>query len=308
MRTTLPIEAIIDEWYHNTDVMEISKLSYRKKLGYWFRWLTVNEVDVRYPARSNVLVYKTHLGDSHRENTVDSYLKAVKSFYGYCEARGYCENIAAGVRMSRRKHTHSKRALTRDESERLLDSIDTRSEKDLRDKIIVSLMICNGLRSVEIERLKVKDWLTSRIIMIKRKGRRDKQQMLIDDAIYRMIEDYMSCRCRAEPDDPLLINHSRNHLGAIINRQSISKMVKARLRGVGIDSDKVTSHSLRHTCAQLLLTNSVPIEEIQIIFGHTNINTTKIYLGDAQQNKLIQNSPCVALTKELLNRPKQGKE
>lgn len=300
MRTTLPIGLIIDEWFRNADVLQISKVSYRQKLSYWFRWLSINEIDTRSPQRVDVLNYKTYIQKSLRENSVDSYLKAIKSFYAYCESKGYCENIATGIKMSRRKHTHSKRALTRDETLMLLDSINICTEKGLRDKIIISLMICNGLRSVEVERLTVKDWLRTRIILIKRKGRRDKQQMLIDDAIYSMIEEYMSCRSSAEPDEPLLINHSRNYAGQLIGRQSISKMVKSRLRTVGIDDDMVTSHSLRHTCAQLLLSNHVPIEEIQIILGHTNITTTKIYLDDAQETKLIKNSPCVALTKELL--------
>ena len=37
-------------------------------------------------------------------------------------------------------------------------------------------------------------------------------------------------------------------------------------------------HDLRHSCATLLVQNKVPIKDIQIWLGHSNIQTTMIYL------------------------------
>ena len=59
--------------------------------------------------------------------------------------------------------------------------------------------------------------------------------------------------------------------------RSISRIVKQRLEGVGLTSDRLTAHSLRHTAATLNLLNGATIEETQQLLGHSNINTTLIY-------------------------------
>ena len=59
--------------------------------------------------------------------------------------------------------------------------------------------------------------------------------------------------------------------------RSVSRVVKARLVSSGMDSDRLTAHSLRHTAATLMLVNGASITETQQILGHKNINTTMIY-------------------------------
>jgi integrase/recombinase XerC len=59
--------------------------------------------------------------------------------------------------------------------------------------------------------------------------------------------------------------------------RSISRTVKQRLQQIGLDSDRLTAHSLRHTAATLNLLNGASIEETQQLLGHSNINTTLIY-------------------------------
>lgn len=46
-------------------------------------------------------------------------------------------------------------------------------------------------------------------------------------------------------------------------------------------------HDLRHSCATLLIQNRVPIKEIQIWLGHSNIQTTMIYTHMDESNKEI---------------------
>lgn len=46
-------------------------------------------------------------------------------------------------------------------------------------------------------------------------------------------------------------------------------------------------HDLRHSCATLLIQNKVPIKDIQIWLGHSNIQTTMIYTRLDETNKEI---------------------
>ena len=59
--------------------------------------------------------------------------------------------------------------------------------------------------------------------------------------------------------------------------RSVSRVAKDHLIEVGLESDRLTAHSLRHTAATLNLLNGATVEETQQLLGHANINTTLIY-------------------------------
>ncbi len=50
---------------------------------------------------------------------------------------------------------------------------------------------------------------------------------------------------------------------------------------------RIRLHDLRHSCATLLIQNKVPIKDIQIWLGHSNIQTTMIYTHLDETNKEI---------------------
>lgn len=59
--------------------------------------------------------------------------------------------------------------------------------------------------------------------------------------------------------------------------RSISRIAKTRLVSAGLESSRLTGHSLRHTAATLNLLAGGTVEETQQLLGHANINTTLIY-------------------------------
>lgn len=65
--------------------------------------------------------------------------------------------------------------------------------------------------------------------------------------------------------------------GRQLGECGVSKRFKRHVRKSGL-SDKLRFHSLRHTCATWLIKAGVPIYEVQLIMGHTNISTTERYL------------------------------
>ena len=295
MLTTKTIVQIIDEWLGSVDIAEVSKRSYRAKVSLWFRYLTAIHYDVRRPTHQQVLDYKRHLEDAGKSSlTIDSYITAVRLFYRYCIKVGYwTRDITQGVRCSTKLKGYRKSPLSREEAARLLDSISTSRLTGKRDKLMIAMMLMLGFRTCEIERMNVCDIdevYDTRVIKVQRKGRHDKAEAVaITPYIDELLGDYMSEREVEEWTEPLFI--SVKGARTRLRRTTISEIVNARLRAIGIADPHITAHSLRHTCACLLLSDGVDMETVRDVLGHTSTNTTRLYVAQMQTQMLIRNSP-----------------
>lgn len=64
---------------------------------------------------------------------------------------------------------------------------------------------------------------------------------------------------------------------------------------------RIRLHDLRHSCATLLVQNKVPIKDIQIWLGHSNIQTTMIYTHLDETNKEVSAQVLVDKFQYILN-------
>ena len=141
MRTTLNLNEIIAQWLSECDILPSTARDYERKLSLWFRRLSATGVDTRSPERRHVVEYKQHLHSEGRSLlTVNSLVTVVKLFYGFCERHGYYDNIAAGIRSSRRRSGYSKLPLTAEQARRLLESVDTTTVIGRRDDALVDVV------------------------------------------------------------------------------------------------------------------------------------------------------------------------
>ncbi len=90
---------------------------------------------------------------------------------------------------------------------------------------------------------------------------------------------------RSDEHEPLFINHGRRNKELGISTRTISKMVKEYLRDIGIDDEKYTAHSLRHTAATLAMLKGASIHSTQHLLRHKNPNTTQIYVRKVSRRK-----------------------
>lgn len=295
MRTTLKLTQIVDDWLAETDILPATKADYRRKIGLWFRWLSAESYDPRYAERRNIIDYKRFLQQSGKSVlTVCSYVTVVKLFYAYCAGQRYCDNIGTGIKSSIKHKEYYKSALTREEAARLIDSIDTTTVVGKRDKLIVALMLTNGLRACEVARIDIRDLDTYNgrtVIHIQRKGKVDKRDTVaVPEMITELFEDYIACR-DFDGNEPLVISHAHSSPRQRLAKVTISAIVKRRLREIGIDRPDITAHSLRHTCGSLMVENGVDVETIKDMLGHSDTQTTRIYIEMAQQRRAARTQP-----------------
>jgi integrase/recombinase XerD len=288
------IEKIIERFLANVDIKPKSKEAYKKGLKHFLAWVT--EQGIGQINREHILAYKQHLLNNYKVNTVNNYLTAVRSIYSFLEAERISPNITGGVKGAKQARGFSKDALTLEQARKVLKNLKHTNMENTRDYAIINLLIRTGLRTIEIERANIEDIRQEAgqaLLYIQGKGRDDKDAFVIlTEETLNPLQNYFKKRGKVKPIEPLFTSHSDRNTGGRLTTRSLRRIVKQGLRGVGIDNDRITAHSLRHTAVTLSLLGGATIQETQALARHSNINTTMIYahnidrIGKAPERKI----------------------
>ena len=294
-------------------VSSSSQKTYKKCLDQMDSYLAANAIS--NPTRENLIDWVEELKASGKSaSTIQLYLTATKIFFRWTAQENLYPNIAdhmkSGIKPS---HGHKKDALTTEQCAELIRSVKNSGnrEMELRDKAILSLMTTAGLRTIEVVRLNVGDIRFERgkvFLSVQGKGHSSADEVvLLCKQAKKAIDEYLKVRGSLTSQEPMFVSTSRSNRGARLDTQTISKMVKERLRGIGLDSPRLTAHSLRHSVATNLIYAGVELPKVQMILRHKNLNTTLIY---AKAWERYNNDGEQRLGDEIFSEPldKQGEE
>ena len=243
--------------------------------------LYTQERGITKPTRADIIAYRDRLKETKKPTTVQAYIIAVKLFFSWLEQEGIYPNVAEHIKGAKLDRDHKKDYLTTKQVNKLLNGIDRDTIKGKRDYAILSLMVTAGLRTIEIERANIEDIRTVAdftALYIQGKGHEEKTDYVkVVEQVEDAIRDYLNARGERDGKAPLFASIANRDAGERMTTRSISRIAKERLQAVGLDSERLTAHSLRHTTATLNLLNGGTIEETKQLLRHTNINTTLIY-------------------------------
>lgn len=285
------IENFFDDFLRAQDVRPSSRESYSKGLKRFLEWLKGQ--GITNPSRETILAYKESLKASGLSSfSVSAYIVAVRKFFNWLEATRGLPNIAKGIKGAKRVRGFRKDPLTVEQVKELLGSIEKSSIKGLRDYALINLLIRTGLRTIEAIRANVGDIRQQggeALLYIQGKGRDEKDEfVLLTGETLKPIYQYLQARGSAKSEEPLFSSLSHRNGGDRLTTRTVRRVIKQRLRTIGIESDRLTAHSLRHTAITLSLKAGATIQEAQALARHTNINTTLIY---AQNIDRIKQAP-----------------
>ena len=233
-----------------------------------------------------LLEYRQYLYERYSVATAQMYLISAKRYVGYLAEQGKLKkDFTKAVRGYKVSEYHSREALTVAEAKHLLQSIDAKNAIGKRNKALVALMMTSGLRCIEVSRADIGDIIEygeQKFLRVQGKGRSDKCEVVeIPSGVYKLIEEYQSARSlpRKAKTLPLFASWGRGS-GRLLTT-SISRLVKSLLKQSGIDKPQITAHSLRHTCANIMIENGVELRKVQEVLRHRNITVTQRYLHEA---------------------------
>jgi integrase/recombinase XerD len=141
----------------------------------------------------------------------------------------------------------------------------------LKYKAALSVAYGAGLRVSEVVALKVSDIDSARMMIRIEQGKRrkDRYAMLSPRLLNLLREWWLACRSRG------WLFPGRDPLQPITTRQ-LTRACHTAAQAAGIEKH-VSPHTLRHSFATHLMEKNVDVRVIQVLLGHTKLDTTARY-------------------------------
>lgn len=168
------------------------------------------------------------------------------------------------------------RVLSQREVEALLDQPILEDPGGLRDKAILETLYGTGIRISELTGLDLEDLdLGEQELRVMGKGSRERVVPVAGAAV-EALRAYLRVGRPAMAKSPSERAMFLNKRGGRLSRQGTWALAKKYAGRVGL-KEKMTPHTLRHSCATHLLENGADLRYIQELLGHASISTTQIY-------------------------------
>ena len=150
----------------------------------------------------------------------------------------------------------------------------------LRDLALFNLAIDSKLRACDLVKLKLSDiahgdQIARRAIVLQQKTQRPVQFELTDqtrDSVFKWVEF-----AGLDPSDYLF--RSRVRRSAHITTRQYARIVDSWVADIGLDPTAYGTHSLRRTKASMIYRRTRNLRAVQILLGHTKLESTVRYLG-----------------------------
>ncbi len=235
-------------------------------------------------------------------STAARKLSALKQFCLFAQMDGLRTDNPAHSLRGPKKGRGLPKVLSHADIDALFETVEAdESVKGLRLRTQLEILYAGGLRVTELVSLKLS--AAARVIhseaapclTIRGKGGRERLVPLTAPAV-RAIGDWLRVReqtlpksivARERADDFLF--PSSGKLGHM-TRERFAQLLKQLARDSGLDSDRISPHTLRHAFATHLLERGADLRAVQTLLGHADIATTQIYTHvlDAQMQQLVE--------------------
>lgn len=205
--------------------------------------------------------------------TIDNIRRNISSFFSWLEEEDYI--LKSPMRRIHKIKTKTvvKEIISDESIEKMRDGC-----HELRDLAMIDLLYSTGIRVGELVNLNISDVdLEQRECIVFGKG--DKERRVYFDAKAKIhLKEYIESR--TDNNSALFVTLDAPH-----DRLKISG-VEIRLRKLGraLSLNRIHPHKFRRTMATRAIDKGMPIEQVQKILGHSQIDTTMQYAIVNQTN------------------------
>jgi integrase len=150
----------------------------------------------------------------------------------------------------------------------------------IRDLALFNLAIDSKLRACDLVKLRVRDLchggrVAARVIVMQQKTQRS-VQFEITEPTRDAIAKWINCASLRSEDH---LFPSRLHGSPHLSTRQYARIVARWVREIGLDPASYGTHTLRRTKASLIYRRTKNLRAVQLLLGHTKLESTVRYLG-----------------------------
>ena len=278
------LDAFIDNIWIEKGLSKNTLDSYRSDLEQFSSWLEKNNLSYIKTSKKEILSYLSFLFQKGLgSKTVARKLSSLKSFFRYLVFKSIIPNDPSSEVETPKLLKSIPKSISEKEVEALLAAPDEKTDIGLRDKTMIETLYSCGLRISELTNLELLN-LNLRQGVIRVIGKGQKERLVpMGDQLIGLLELYISSSRKN------LLNKRHSDFlflstrGQRMTRQSFWHRIKHYCLASGFEPDKISPHVLRHAFATHLLNNGADLRVVQLLLGHSDLNTTQIYTEVARQ-------------------------
>lgn len=215
--------------------------------------------------KERVIQYKNKLSEKYRPASVNAKIAALNSFFSYIELP---QLRVKQLKIQRNTFSSQKKELRKAEYMRLVETAKHKGDEKLA--LMLQTICGTGIRVSELQFITAEAVnIGQAAICLKGKNR----SVVISGKLRKFLREYM--RKNRIAAGPVFV--TRN--GRPVDRSYIWKMMKALCESAGVQKEKVFPHNLRHLFATCFYSIDKDMAHLADILGHSNINTTRIYIA-----------------------------
>lgn len=205
--------------------------------------------------------------------TLDNVRRNLSSFFAWLEDEDHILKSPVKRIHKIKTKTVVKEVISDESIEILRDNC-----KEKRDLAIIDLLFSTGMRVGELVNLDIADIdFNERECVVYGKG--DKERRVYFDARAKLhLQNYLKCRNDSNPALFVTLNDPHKRL------QISGVEIRLRTLGRSLNLERIHPHKFRRTMATRAIDKGMPIEQVQKLLGHQQIDTTMQYAMVNQTN------------------------
>jgi len=270
----LDLSHYLEEILNRLDIAESSKLDYQNRISSF-----VTFVDDSGLNRDSFINFKQYLAkrndlgvsSKNKQLTVARILLKELHRLGLIPV-----DITVNVKSFIQSKKHKVSGVSENEISSLLDYLNQLppTPQNLRIKAILSLLVLQGLRQIELTRLDILDLdLVAKTALIKGKGRDDKELIDLHPITVKILNNYLQSNKIA--DGALFVSNSNHAKNTRLTTRSIRRIVQDVFKQVGI---RKNTHGLRHYfTTKLIQTYKSDLLEVARYTRHRSLEMLQVY-------------------------------
>ncbi len=232
---------------------------YMHDINHFYLFTLGNSID-----KSTVLRYKNYLKETYALSSANSKIAALNSFFKFA---GFQELCVKQFKLQLKTYCCEDSELTKAEYFSLIKA--ARKCKNSRLSLLIQTICSTGIRVSELKYITV-EAVNNSEATVTCKGKTRK--IFIIPMLGKKLKKYIKSKCIES--GPVFITKS----GKPLDRCNIWRELKKLCSVANVSAKKVFPHNLRHLFARTFYNIEKDIVKLADILGHTNINTTRIYI------------------------------